>query len=103
MTAAKGYCDDLTEGRVSFPIIHAIRNSESANNELSNVLRQRTEASTLKQQAVSYMAHVTNSFEYTKCFIRELLDQVDSMLRRLKPRNEEFEATLRNLTAVDVE
>ena len=103
MTAAKGYCDDLTEGKFSFPIIHAIRNSGSANNQVSNVLRQRTEATTLKQQAVSYMAQVTHSFEYTKCFIRELLDQLDAMLGRLEPRNEVLEATLRKLTVVDGE
>ena len=48
MTAVKGYCDDLTEGKISFPIIHAIRNSGSANNEVSNVLRQRTEATILR-------------------------------------------------------
>ena len=103
MTATKGYCDDLTEGKFSFPIIHAIRNSGSANNEVSNVLRQRTEATALKQQAMSYMAHVTHSFDYTKSFIRELLDRLDAMLRGLEPRNELLETTLRNLTVVDVE
>ncbi|KAL8791677.1 MAG: hypothetical protein Q9195_005760 [Heterodermia aff. obscurata] len=103
MTAAKGYCDDLTEGKFSFPIIHAIRNSRCANNAVSNVLRQRTEATRLKEEAVSYMAHVTNSFEYTKRFVRELLDQIDSLLKGLEPRNEELEVALRKLSGVDVE
>ncbi|KAL8826816.1 MAG: hypothetical protein Q9170_007257, partial [Blastenia crenularia] len=40
-TSNKGLCEDLTEGKFSFPIIHAIR-KEPANKQLINILRMKT-------------------------------------------------------------
>jgi hypothetical protein len=31
----KGYCEDLTEGKFSFPVVHAVRNSEGDRQILS--------------------------------------------------------------------
>ncbi|CEG76137.1 Putative Farnesyltranstransferase [Rhizopus microsporus] len=37
----KGFCEDLTEGKFSFPIIHSIR-TDPSNRQLLNILKQRT-------------------------------------------------------------
>ncbi|KAF2432480.1 terpenoid synthase [Tothia fuscella] len=69
-TARKGLCEDLTEGKFSFPVIHAIR-ADPSNLVLLNVLAQKTNDDEVKRYAVGYMEKV-GSFEYTKGVIREL-------------------------------
>ncbi|KAI1176557.1 terpenoid synthase [Nemania sp. FL0916] len=64
----KGFCEDLTEGKFSFLIIHSIR-ANPENTELLNILKQKTTDVEIKRYAVEYM-HSTGSFEYTK----EVLD-----------------------------
>lgn len=71
-TANKGLCEDLTEGKFSFPVIHAIR-SNPTNFQLVNILRQKTQSDEVKKYAVSYMEG-RGSFEYTRARIRELRD-----------------------------
>lgn len=66
----KGHAEDLTEGKFSFPVIHAIR-ADPTNLVLINVLRQRTTNSEVKRHAVDYMERI-GSFEYTKGVIAEL-------------------------------
>lgn len=97
MAAAKGYCEDLTEGKFSFPVIHAIRNSDSGNCEIINILKSRTEDNAVKAHAVYYMKHVTKSFEYTKAFLRQLHDQALSLMDALGPRSSALEAILNKL------
>ena len=63
-TNNKGLCEDLTEGKFSFPIIHSIR-SDPHNLQLINILKQRTNDDQVKQYAVAYMKN-TGSFEYCK-------------------------------------
>ncbi|KAJ9105247.1 hypothetical protein QFC21_001613 [Naganishia friedmannii] len=36
----KGYCEDLTEGKFSFPVVHAVRNSEGDRQILSKPIRR---------------------------------------------------------------
>lgn len=55
--------EDFTEGKFSFPIIHAIR-SNLADHRIINILRQRTEDTQLKQYAVDLMEKL-GSFTYT--------------------------------------
>ncbi|OZJ05414.1 hypothetical protein BZG36_02003 [Bifiguratus adelaidae] len=71
----KGYCEDLTEGKFSFPIIHSIRSAPS-NRQLLNILHQRTESVEVKKYAVQVMEG-TGSFEYT----RDYLARVDAKAR----------------------
>lgn len=68
-TTNKGFCEDLTEGKFSLPIIHSIR-SDRANTELLNILRQRTDNETLKRHALKYMES-TKSFEFTRRLMKE--------------------------------
>lgn len=78
----KGYCEDLTEGKFSFPIIHSIRQNTN-NKELLNILKQKTTDPTIKKYAVDYMHNVTNSFGHAKVVVdgyakssRDLIDEI---------------------------
>ncbi|CAC5373305.1 GGPS1 [Mytilus coruscus] len=62
--ANKSYCEDLTEGKFSFPIIHAIRSSPHDNQVLS-IIRQRTTDNDVKKYCVECLEKI-GSFEYTK-------------------------------------
>ncbi|KAL1842008.1 hypothetical protein VTJ49DRAFT_6174 [Mycothermus thermophilus] len=76
-TANKGMCEDLTEGKFSFPVIHSIR-SNPGDMQLLNILRQKTENEEVKRYAVAYMES-TGSFEYT----RRVLDVLIARARRM--------------------
>lgn len=67
----KGFCEDLTEGKFSFPIIHSIR-KDPTNLQLLNILKQRTEQEDVKKYAVTYMDEKTDSFAYTRTVLAEL-------------------------------
>ncbi|KAK2038351.1 polyprenyl synthetase [Colletotrichum somersetense] len=69
----KGMCEDLTEGKFSFPIIHSIR-SDPSNLQLINILAQKTNDVEVKRFAVSRMER-TGSFEYTKQVVGVLIDR----------------------------
>ncbi|XP_071452072.1 terpene synthase [Hetaerina americana] len=71
----KSFCEDLTEGKFSFPIIHAIR-SRPGDNKVMNILRQRTRDVEVKKYCVSLMERY-GSFAYT----RQLLEQLDTEAR----------------------
>lgn len=55
MASAKAYCDDLEEGKFSFPFIHAIRNDPSESGRMLDTLRTRPKDYHSKRQAVEYM------------------------------------------------
>jgi geranylgeranyl diphosphate synthase, type III len=78
----KGLCEDLTEGKFSFPVIHSIR-SDPTNLQLINILGQKTNDVEVKRYAVSYLER-TGSFEYTRKVLsvlieraRNLIDEID--------------------------
>ncbi|XP_076750717.1 terpene synthase-like [Xylocopa sonorina] len=66
----KGYCEDLTEGKFSFPIIHAIQTSLRSK-EIENILRQRTKDIEVKRYCVSLLKE-SGSHAYTKTVLEEL-------------------------------
>lgn len=69
-TQNKGLCEDLTEGKFSFPVIHSIR-ANPGNLQLINILKQKTQDPEVKKYAVKYMES-TGSFEYTRKVVKEL-------------------------------
>lgn len=71
---SKSFCEDLTEGKFSFPIIHAIH-SNPKDTRLTSILRQKTEDIDVKKHAVSYMIQC-GSLEYTRNRLKELKAQV---------------------------
>ncbi|KAJ6145780.1 hypothetical protein N7470_009675 [Penicillium chermesinum] len=83
-TQNKGMCEDLTEGKFSFPIIHSIR-SHPASHQLLSILKQRTKDEEVKRYAVQYMQS-TGSFDHTRRVVQELhgqaltlIDAIDAM------------------------
>lgn len=80
-TENKGLCEDLTEGKFSFPIIHSIRR-DPTNLQLINILKQKTTDDEVKRYAVQYM-HRTGSFAYCRDVLRSLHDQAMAMVDQL--------------------
>ncbi|KAK3775013.1 hypothetical protein RRG08_019389 [Elysia crispata] len=62
--ANKSYCEDLTEGKFSFPLIHAIR-AQPDDSQVLNILRQRTTDNDIKKYCVECLEN-SGSFEYTR-------------------------------------
>lgn len=81
-SSTKGLCEDLTEGKFSFPVIHAIR-SDLSNSVLINILRQKTENEEVKKYAVSYMEKM-GSFEHSRKTVGELKEKALAMVEELE-------------------
>ncbi|KAG0140973.1 hypothetical protein CROQUDRAFT_674369 [Cronartium quercuum f. sp. fusiforme G11] len=81
-TKNKGFCEDLTEGKFSFPIVHSIR-ADTTNHRLLNILRQRPTDVNTKTYAVSYMRDQTGSLEYTRQVLGCLETQAVAEVARL--------------------
>ncbi|KAG9243718.1 isoprenoid synthase domain-containing protein [Calycina marina] len=77
----KGLCEDLTEGKFSFPIIHSIR-TRPDNLTLLNILKQKTGNEQVKRYAVSYMKG-TGSFEYCRQVLKTLEDKARELVQVL--------------------
>ena len=66
----KSFCEDLTEGKFSFPIIHSIQ-ANRKDSRLLSILRRRPDDIETKKHAVEYMK-TTDSFEYTLQVLEEI-------------------------------
>ena len=69
----KGMCEDLTEGKFSFPVIHSIR-SDPADLQLVNILKRKTTDVQVKRYAVKYMED-KGSFQYTRDVLAVLIER----------------------------
>ena len=86
-TQNKGLCEDLTEGKFSFPVIHSIR-SDPQNLVLINILKQKPQDEEIKRYAVKYMEK-TGSFAYSRRVLRGLAEKALGLVNELdKDRNE---------------
>ena len=70
----KSFCEDLTEGKFSFPIIHSVK-SFPDDTRLLNILRQKTEDVDVKKHAVQWMER-TGSMTYTRDTLKVLHSEV---------------------------
>lgn len=61
---SKSFCEDLTEGKFSFPIIHHIR-TNPGDTRLISILKQRTEDTDVKRYAQGLMKE-SGSMTYTR-------------------------------------
>ncbi|CAH1794688.1 unnamed protein product [Owenia fusiformis] len=68
--ANKSYCEDLTEGKFSFPIVHAVQQFPEDNTVMS-ILRQRPTDNDVKKYCVEHMKNL-GSFKYTQQVLVEL-------------------------------
>jgi geranylgeranyl diphosphate synthase, type III len=77
----KTFCEDLSEGKFSFPVIHSI-NANNEDKRLLNILRQRTEDVEIKKHAVEYIES-TGSLDYTRVTLNDLrikiLHEIDNI------------------------
>nr|AGN73054.1 geranylgeranyl diphosphate synthase [Epichloe funkii]AGN73063.1 geranylgeranyl diphosphate synthase [Epichloe coenophiala]AGN73090.1 geranylgeranyl diphosphate synthase [Epichloe coenophiala] len=78
----KGYCEDLTEGKFSYPVIHSIR-SRPGDVRLINILKQRSEDVMVKQYAVQHIES-TGSFAFCQNKIQSLVEQAREQLAALE-------------------
>ncbi|EKM81298.1 hypothetical protein AGABI1DRAFT_112964 [Agaricus bisporus var. burnettii JB137-S8] len=81
-TSNKGFAEDLTEGKFSFPIVHGIH-ADTSNRQILNVLQKRPATPTLKKHAISYLRDRTKSFEYTFSVLEKLELQTRQEIQRL--------------------
>ncbi|KAF7377699.1 hypothetical protein MSAN_00192900 [Mycena sanguinolenta] len=78
----KGFAEDLTEGKFSFPIVHGI-NADKTNRQVLNTLQKRPRTPTLKIHAISYLDKHTQSFSYTLSVLSNLEMQIRAEVARL--------------------
>ncbi|KAF1921374.1 geranylgeranyl pyrophosphate synthetase [Ampelomyces quisqualis] len=81
-SSLKGLCEDLTEGKFSFPVIHAIR-TDPSNQILINILKQKTNDEEVKRYALRYMEQ-QGSFEYSARVIDELRAKTEELVRGIE-------------------
>ncbi|KAG6859865.1 hypothetical protein C0995_002697 [Termitomyces sp. Mi166 len=81
-TQNKGFAEDLTEGKFSFPIVHSIR-ADPTNHQVLNILQKRSETPDLKKHIIEYMRTKTKSFEYTLSVLDKIEVQMREEIRRL--------------------
>ncbi|XP_034193430.1 geranylgeranyl pyrophosphate synthase quemao isoform X2 [Osmia lignaria lignaria] len=77
----KSYCEDLSEGKFSFPIIHAVQ-SHSEDRQIMNILRQRTKDIEVKRYCVNLLEKF-GSFAYTRNVLEELDKKARDEVQRL--------------------
>ncbi|KAF2627380.1 geranylgeranyl pyrophosphate synthetase [Macroventuria anomochaeta] len=81
-SSLKGLCEDLTEGKFSFPVIHAIR-ADPSNQILINILKQKTTDEEVKRYALKYMES-KGSFNYSKRVIDELRGKTEDLVKGIE-------------------
>ncbi|VEN38200.1 unnamed protein product [Callosobruchus maculatus] len=86
----KSYCEDLTEGKFSFPIIHGIT-SHPNDKQIIHILQQRTREHEVKKYCVSLLEKY-GSFEYTRQTLNQLQKEAKDEVEKLggNPYMEEF-------------
>ncbi|KAG7409643.1 Geranylgeranyl pyrophosphate synthase atmG [Fusarium oxysporum f. sp. rapae] len=98
----KGFGEDLTEGKFSFPIIHSIR-SNPANIQLSSILKQRTTDIDVKLFAVGYIESA-GSFEHCRRKLVELTAEARAMMENIADgRSEDIEVMNQLLGMIGLE
>ncbi|RDB20687.1 Geranylgeranyl pyrophosphate synthase [Hypsizygus marmoreus] len=81
-TKNKGFAEDLTEGKFSFPVVHGIH-ADTTNRQVLNVLQKRPSTPTLKIHTINYLRDHTKSFEYTQSVLDSLEAQTRQEIARL--------------------
>jgi geranylgeranyl diphosphate synthase, type III len=94
---SKSFCEDLTEGKFSFPMIHCIR-SDPDDHRLLNILRQRTEDDEIKRYAQRILREA-GSLTYTRSKCRDLKGEIIADVARFGGNP----ALLKLLEALDVQ
>jgi len=79
---SKSFCEDLTEGKFSYPIIHCIHQNGPASTQLLSILKQRTEDVDIKRYAQKLMIEA-GSLQYTREKCTELKNSIVTQIEEL--------------------
>ena len=79
---SKSFCEDLTEGKFSYPIIHCIQQGDPAATQLLSILKQRTEDVDVKRYAQRLM-NEAGSLVYTRKKCTELKGEIVQQIENL--------------------
>ncbi|CAN9134015.1 unnamed protein product [Alternaria alternata] len=85
-SAQKGFCEDLDEGKMSFPLVHALKNCED-NAELYELLRQRRDIGYLSDEQKKLLLGQLDragSMKYTRDTLRRLQGEIHAGLKRVE-------------------
>ncbi|KAE9387799.1 terpenoid synthase [Gymnopus androsaceus JB14] len=74
---AKGFAEDLEEGKFSFPIIHGI-NADMFDTRILDTLCQRPKTPGPKYEIIKYLKYTTKSLKYTV----DSLEHLESLIRK---------------------
>ncbi|KAJ2931076.1 hypothetical protein H1R20_g5981, partial [Candolleomyces eurysporus] len=69
--AQKGFAEDLTEGKFSFPVVHSIA-TDPSNNFLIENLGKHTEDVELKKAMIDHMRYKTGSLDYARAVLKDV-------------------------------
>lgn len=79
MFEQKGFADDLTEGKFSFPLIHSINTEgESDSKYVLNTLKSRPTDVDSKKKLLHFMRNTTKSDQYTRDIVKKLGQSISS-------------------------
>lgn len=91
-SANKSFCEDRSEGKFSYPIIHSIQ-SRPGDFRLFSILRQRTDDIAVKNYALAYIMS-TGSFAYCEREMDSLLKQAREKLGMVRGMTSQIEGIL---------
>jgi geranylgeranyl diphosphate synthase type 3 len=83
---AKGFCEDLDEGKFSFPLMHFV-NTRRHTHVLHELLRQRMDTGAMSgasKALVLEMLENSGSLEYTRQVLRMLYEQIKDCIGRVE-------------------
>ena len=96
MNAQKGYCEDLTEGKFSFPISHAMWADDPRKDEILRILKAKTTDDDVKAYVVQCLAE-SGSLAYTAQALEGLYERARTILDEIPQRNAAVEALVEKM------
>lgn len=75
----KGFAEDITEGKFSFPVIHSLGSGSRRAVELKNILQLHTQDVFLKKHALNIL-ETTGSLAHTQAVIAEYVDEAHQLI-----------------------
>lgn len=99
MRAQKGYCEDLTEGKFSFPISHAIWSNDPRKDEILHILKSKTTDDQVKAYVVRCLEE-SGSFDYTIKTVQELYVRAKALLDQIPQRNPIMEGLIEKILSL---
>ena len=96
MSAQKGYCEDLTEGKFSFPVSHAMWINDPRKDEILRILKTKATDDDVKGYVVQCLTE-SGSLEYTRQTVEGLYKRALSLLDGIPQRNAAIEALIEKM------